>query len=359
MKVAWLTIYGGMVDRGAEVLTREVAKRLAHGHEVTVFQGGAPTSEYSAVQVPGVMRQSTDVESSFFKRVARYVYLDAHSRQVLGFTRGVLPTLYRKKWDVVIPSDGGWQVLLVRRCARQRGVKCVVIGMAGVGYDDWWNLKQSPDLFVSLSPMALSWAAAVNRRVPATLIPPGVDMNVFSPKGTHVTLDLPGKIVLCVGALVPYKRIELAIQALTNLQEASLLVVGSGPMEEQIKELGSRVLGRRFALRRFTHRQMPAVYRSCNVFTLPSRASEAFGIAYLEAMASGLPVVAPDDENRRFIVGEAGVLTEVQDAHAYRRAIVEALDEDYGEKAARQAQKFSWDTIAHCYEQALTACVSA
>lgn len=359
MKIAWLTIYGGLVERGAEILTKEVSRRLAKHHEVTVFQGGSPSGAYPATKIAGVVPLNTDVSSSLVNRFLRHGYLDPYSRMVARFAKQVLVHLATQSFDVVIPSDGGWETVLVRRFASGRRAKCVVIGMAGVGYDDWWNLRQSPDLFVSLSSAALSWARRVNPRVPVTYIPPGVDTTIFSPHGAHIDLGLQKPVVLCVAALVPYKRIDRAIRAAARLVNVSLLVVGTGPLKDELGALGKRMLGERFACAKFNHEDMPRVFRSADTFTLPSASSEAFGIAYLEAMASGLGVVAPDDVTRRHIVGKAGILVDVENEEAYAQALTRVIETDFEDIAVKQAGQFEWDKIAKKYDEALISCVSA
>jgi glycosyltransferase involved in cell wall biosynthesis len=97
--------------------------------------------------------------------------------------------------------------------------------------------------------------------------------------------------------------------------------------------------------------EMPKIYKSADVFTLPSASSEAFGNVYVEAMASELPVVATDDEQRREIVGEAGILTDPTNIEGYSDALQKALNTDWGDKPRKQAEKFSWETIAKKYEE--------
>jgi len=96
---------------------------------------------------------------------------------------------------------------------------------------------------------------------------------------------------------------------------------------------------------------MPKYYRAANIFTLPSWSYEAFGIVYLEAMASGIPVVATDDELRREIVGDAGILVDPTDLDSYANALKKALSIDWGNKPRIQAEKFDWDKIAKKYEK--------
>jgi len=69
-------------------------------------------------------------------------------------------------------------------------------------------------------------------------------------------------------------------------------------------------------------------------------------------MASGLPVVARDDEQRREIVGDAGVLTKnPENSQELAEALKKALSIKWAEKPRRQAEKFDWEKIARQYEE--------
>ena len=102
---------------------------------------------------------------------------------------------------------------------------------------------------------------------------------------------------LFVGRLRYYKGLDIAIRALAQLPAGRLRVVGSGPMEQEWKDL-ARTLGleqRIDWLGDLDDASLPAAYRSCDAFVLPAVArSEAFGIVILEAMASGLPCLTTE-----------------------------------------------------------------
>ena len=110
------------------------------------------------------------------------------------------------------------------------------------------------------------------------------------------------------------------------------------------------MLGDRFQILTVPFDQMPSIYRSADVFTLPSVSSEAFGNVLVEAMATGLPVVATDDPIRNEIVGEAGILVDPENTDEYALNLQKALDTNWGDRPRTQAEKFSWDEIAKKYE---------
>ena len=118
-----------------------------------------------------------------------------------------------------------------------------------------------------------------NRR--ASVLHPPVDTEFFTPGP-----DAPGDYFLVVSALVPYKRIDTAIRAAARLG-APLKIVGTGPDAEHLRAIagpGVEFLGR---VDDDTLRQL---YRGTRALLLPGE--EDFGIAPVEALACGRPVVA-------------------------------------------------------------------
>jgi glycosyltransferase involved in cell wall biosynthesis len=184
-------------------------------------------------------------------------------------------------------------------------------------------------------------------------IPNGVDLTKFKPNGEPYKIGLKKPIVLAVGAFTEQKRLDLVIKAVSKLKNVSLLVVGSGgEQKDKIYDLGIKILGKdRFKLISIPFNEMHKVYRTANVFTLPSKSSEAFGNVLVEAMATNLSVVATDDPIRYEIVGEGGLLVDPTDINEYAKVLRKALDIDWGDIPRKQAEKFSWDKIAEQYEE--------
>jgi glycosyltransferase involved in cell wall biosynthesis len=308
VKIVFLNKYQNKVSRGAETFVSELSKRLSKNHEVDVI---------------------VDVN-----------YLD----------------LFRKKYDIIIPTNGRVQVILVRVIAWITGTKVIVSGQSGMGWDDKVNLCSFPNAFVALSKKALFWAKEVNPLVQSFYIPNGVDLKKFNPKGKAYKSRIKRPVVLCGGAFTPQKRMDLSIKAIAKLPEVSLLMVGGGgELRAELERYGEKILGGdRFELLSVPFEKMPEVYRAADVFTLPSRPSESFGNVLVEAMATNLPVVATDDPVRQEIVGEGGVLTDPTDIDAYAKLIKTTLSQSWGNKPRKQAEKFSWDVIAEKYEDLFT-----
>ena len=195
-------------------------------------------------------------------------------------------------------------------------------------------------VFVALSKDALSWARKISNQADLVYIPNGIDTAKFRPDIPSEKVNLAPPIVICVSALLPYKRIDLLISAVEKLKNTSLLLIGDGPLREQIVKSGQHLLGQRFLhFEKIDHDKIAHFYRSGNLFSLPSKESEAFGMVYLEALACNLPVVVPDDGKRRDIVGRAGLFCDVTDINRYSSTLEKALNKDFGNLPCRQAKK--------------------
>lgn len=344
MKTAFLNIYNGKIERGSEVFVDNLANNLSQNLGVTVFQTGNKKSEnYKITQITGIP----------FLKINNRLQEEIYHLAVLLFTVKCLPYLWRENFDWIVPINGRWQVLICRILRFLRGGKILMSGHAGVGFEDRWNMiVGNPDIFVTLSPQALSWAKNIYSNDRLVCIPNGIDMDKFNSQKKSLELSLAKPIILSVSALLSYKRIELLVRAVGKLQTASLLIIGDGPLREKIAQLGNKLLGDRFHLIPYvSHNEIVGYYRASQLFSLPSRESEAFGLVYLEAMACNLPVVAPDDKNRQEIIGGAGYLGHLENIEIYAELLDKALNTDFGDKPRTQAEKFSWDKISKKYDE--------
>lgn len=180
-------------------------------------------------------------------------------------------------------------------------------------------------------------ALAPNVRV----VPNGVDVRVFHPGAAdpRVRADLGGTgdapLVGVVCRLDPWKGVDVFLEAADRLHDIApsmrFAVVGGAitGQEDHARDL-ERLASRlrlddvvRFAGWRYGPADMPDVFRALDVLVLPSRRPEPFGLVLLEAMASGLPVVATDQGGPREICvpGETGLLVPPDDPAALAGAV--------------------------------------
>jgi len=144
-----------------------------------------------------------------------------------------------------------------------------------------WDLRASrqPDYYIANSRAVARWIKKIYGR-DATVIPPPIDTDRFAPSNK---LD---DYYLVLSRLMPYKRIDLAIEACNRLQRP-LVVIGDGPDRKRLERLAG-------PLTRFMGRQPDAVvarYASrCRALLFPGE--EDFGMSPLEVNAAGRPVIA-------------------------------------------------------------------
>lgn len=195
------------------------------------------------------------------------------------------------------------------------------------------------------------WAKKQNPFIKTCVIPNGVNLNHFDESTKSIKTDLPRPLILNVAAFVGWKRQALLIRAVSKLEKGSLLLVGDGAEKEKLAALCEELLPDRYEIRSFPYSQMPTIYPAADLFSFPTVPWESFGIVMVEAMASGLAVVATDDPIRKEIVGRAGILVDPTDTDAYADALQKALVKNWGDLPRKQAEKFGWDKIAAEYEK--------
>jgi glycosyltransferase involved in cell wall biosynthesis len=133
----------------------------------------------------------------------------------------------------------------------------------------------------------------------------------------------PGPLVACVSRLSSEKGVESAIRMMPLLgRGARLLLVGDGPEEARFRALaGPEVLflGVRDDVER--------ILAACDVVVVPSHWEEAFGLAVVEGMAAGKPVVVSRSGAMPAIVGATGVVVPKRDPAALAAAVGALLDD--------------------------------
>ncbi len=337
MRILFINIYQTLVSRGAETFVRELSQRLSG--EVDIISGSKLPPN----------------RSSFLWRF----FVDPNGLAIAWFTLRNITKIVKGKYDIIIPLNGGWQSVIVRIVSFVTGSKMVISGQSGNGWDDRVNICSLPDCFIALTEYSKSWARGLNKLTRVEKIANGVDLKKFTPNGDVFRSGLKKPVVLAVGAFTLQKNLEAVIEAVSLLNNVNLLLVGgNGDQKDFLQSLGVNKLGNRFKILTVPYNDMPKVYRSADVFTLVSESSEAFGNVYVEALATGLPVIATDDPQRREVVGDAGIFVDPKDITKYSKALERALTSKSRQKSITQAENFSWDNIAKRYDDLFTKLIS-
>ena len=148
-----------------------------------------------------------------------------------------------------------------------------------------------------------------------TLVPLGVNISLFRPKVREKTSDF---IILFVGRLVKEKGImdlyEVFKQIGSKEKNIILRIVGSGPLESLLK-IAIRKDGfqDRVTIEHKSYQKMHEVYRQADILCVPSKKintwEEQYGMVFVEAMASGVPVVSYATGAIPELIRDAGLLT--------------------------------------------------
>jgi rhamnosyl/mannosyltransferase len=172
-----------------------------------------------------------------------------------------------------------------------------------------------------------------------TVVPFGVDLDDFALRVGEVDQvqalrqRYGERIILFLGVLRYYKGLDVLIRAMARVR-GRLLIAGQGPQQVSLQAL-TRALGltdRISFLGEVPESERRRLLHACDVFVLPSiDRSEAFGIAQLEAMACGKPVVSSDLPTGVRLVNQAGVtgtLIPPSDPDALVGALNQLLEDD-------------------------------
>lgn len=194
-------------------------------------------------------------------------------------------------------------------------------------------------------------------RFRCALIPNGVDVARFSPgpsERERFGLPTTGRIVLMVSALIASKNVDRAIRAISQVQDATLVVAGDGPLRDEIGRLANEHIPGRYRQLTVPASDMPALYRSADAFLHLSR-DESFGNVFVEAMACGIPVVAYDLPRTRWILGDQGDLVSTESTEDLARQIEQAISQGSASADAlvARARQFDWSSIAGRYRDFL------
>lgn len=192
----------------------------------------------------------------------------------------------------------------------------------------------------------------------------GVDASRFKPidkkrSKKQLGYDEANFVVLFVGKLSPYKDPLTLIKAINKATKINknlhLMMVGTGDLYKEVRHAIERLnLSSRVKL--FEHvstEKLRLCYNAADLFVLPSF-NEAFGIVLLEAMASGLPIIASNSGACLEVIGNAGILFNQGDCSDLAEKIMELscneeLVRRLSNEGLKRVQIFSWEATTNEY----------
>jgi len=350
-----LFVFPGLhrVRRGAEVAFESIAQQIAleGEHKVTLIGSGVdiPSRPYRFKRVPAVSRDTFErwPKMPFFR--SEFMYED------LTFAAGLMTAHWRPEADLTVTCSypyTNW-ALRAHLPGRRRPPHIFVTQNS-----DWPAYERRREYrFFSCEGLVCTnpiyWERNRDRWF-STLIPNGIDPAKFHPgpaDRTRFGLPQNGPVVLMVSALEEGKRVLDGIRAVAKISDAFLVVAGDGPLREDVDRLAADVMPNRFLRKTFPHEMMPLLYRSADVF-LHTAIRESFGNVYIEALASGTPVVAHDDEVTRWILEDRAYLVDTDSQPSLVEALEKAVRAPKGspsQQAAYAFSRYSWSAVAKKY----------
>lgn len=278
---------------------------------------------------------------------------------------------------------------LMAPALRKAGVRRIVATTHG--HEIWWaripgsrrmmrRIGEGVDVVTYLGQYTRDRIApALGPRARMSRLVPAVDAEVYRPDADardelRTRLGLHGKrVILCVARMVPRKGQDMLIRAMPLIRrevpDAVLLLVGQGPDEARLRKLARRHAedAVRFEGGK-AHTETPWYYAASDVFAMPCRTrkagleAEGLGIVFLEAAASGLPVVVGDSGGAPDTVldGTTGRVVDGTDTTAIAAALTRILldtDRAAAMGAAGRAwvrESWSWDASVRHLAELLT-----
>jgi phosphatidylinositol alpha-1,6-mannosyltransferase len=310
----------------------------------------------------------------------------------------LLPTPRNRRWlmarldelqpDVIVVASLWPLGLLAGSLARHSGAK--VIGLthgAEAGLARWpvrWLLRacvRGVDRITTISDFTTGPIARVLGEDRLVRLAPGVDLERFVPRSSDdgEVVALKGRwgippdapLVGCIARLVPRKGQDTLLAAwprvLARHPEAHLVIVGDGPIRARLVRRAQRhasvhVVGP------VPWDELAAAYAALDVFAMPVRTRwagldvEGLGISFLEAQASGVPVIVgrSGGASETLLDRRCGSLVDGRDVQEVAEALLHWLDDDDARAIARSlapmlVERWSWDGIAAHFRDLVTS----
>lgn len=206
-------------------------------------------------------------------------------------------------------------------------------------------------------------AAGIDR--PVRVHRTGIDRSRFGTvdrAAARQRLGITGPLVVSLGALIPRKGHRIVLDAVAALPAVGLWIVGGGPdhaaLAARIAELG--VQDRVKLCGSMPHGDLPDLLAAADVMALAS-SSEGLANAWVEALASGTPIVIPDaGAAREVVTGPAAGRIVARESSAFAQGIAAVLSQPVDPHATRATvDAFSWERNAAELREHLTGLVTA
>ncbi len=375
MKVGLVSPYDFASPGGVTGHVQHLARRLRQlGHEVRIF---APSS-----------RADIDFDTREFYRIGTPISVpvnDSVARITLSFHRAnqVAAIIEQERFDVLHfhePLLPALPITMLRMSPTANVGTFHAFAHSNIGYYYGRGILQ-PYLNrihrgIAVSEPARTFFNRYFPDFPLRVIPNGIDVDAFKPGLSPIRhLRDESVNILFVGRLEKRKGLGDLLRGYEFMRErvpqSRLIVVGDGPLKGKVESYIARHRLPNVVLAGYVPDSVkPRYYNSADIFCAPATGAESFGIVLLEAMASGLPVVATE------VPGYMSVLEPGRDSLTVRpkgwaelgaALIILARDAELrrrmGAYGHEKARRYAWDVVAsqviEVYEEAREAAKDA
>lgn len=327
--------YGGIEHR-----MHDTSKLLAErGHDVTILTG----------QLPGTPEEE---ESNGYKILRlRSRLINIYNPPFIS-SKGVLEAIQSMDPDIV-NYNYRWAPSYNKDLKRYDGKKVFTYhNMWGEGIGFQATLSEINDNFFRKILETFDHIICVSDFVKNDLVRRGIDPLTLTTVPTCLNsfpemTQTEGDYILSLGRLVKTKGLSDLIEAMRYVDE-KLIICGTGPEEKHLRKLIEKNdLSDKIEMKGWVSEEEKIDLMSkCKLFVMPSL-FESFGLAALELMSFGRPIVCTDVNGLPDTVGDGGIITKTKDPKGLADAINDLLQNkekriELGKNARVQAEKYNW-----------------
>lgn len=363
MKILFFHRWTGVHFGGTETHVTELMQRLSQrGHQVSLLtrQGTLAGSFDPKIKVYGVSKNFRESDHSYENTVSLYCHT------FLFMLKSFLYLLYLRiflgqKYEVISVHFATEAV--VARLFRRLFKTPYVFVLEGYTPLEAGEAKlANSSIAISENMTGKIWE---NHGYRPHFLPVGIDVSRFNPKiegFPERSKYLAGfeKLIITVGRIEPRKDYPTLVAAARIIKQKSyryrFLIVGDGIDRDKIGQaIKSFGLAEEVLMLGAVSEDLKAkLYRACDLFVLPTL-YEGFGIVFIEAMASGLPIISTEVGAVPEVVKAAGVLVEPQNPKKLAETIAKVLEDkdlcsNLSQEAINISGNYNWDKLIPKYE---------
>ncbi len=353
---------------GAEIAVKEITDRLGDSFDFDLI-----TLRFDSQHLPEENMGSVNVfringHKLFFPFKAAFLARKLHGQNQ-----------YKVLWSIMA-AYAGWAALFFKflyptapmlLTLQEGDSEKHILKKVGVFYPFWKMIFKKADYIQAISNHLADFGRRHGAKCPIKVVPNGVSLekfSIFKSQFSNKSKDLDVKTIITTSRLVYKNGVDTLIRAVAKLKRKTsdvqvdigcpkvrLLILGSGPEEQNLKKL-TKDLGLTnevIFLGHVSPDEIPSYLSQADIFVRPSR-SEGLGNSFLEAMAAGLPVIGtPVGGITDFLKdGETGLFCEIEN-HNDLAEKIKLLSSDAGlsEKLSKNGRElvsanYSWNGIS-------------